>query len=107
MTIVNQPYVAGWRNGQLYLEAHKPLAEEAKRWGKSIKHMEQAVATKAAVPDAVNWDKARKVAHEARGIPIPVSPGSPDLADVLATAPQVPSNPPWALADDREEQKNQ
>jgi L,D-transpeptidase ErfK/SrfK len=102
VTIVNQPYVAGWRNEQLYLEAHQPLAEDAKRWGKSLKAMEQAVATKAGGPDAVNWDKARKVAHEARGIPIPVSPGSPDLAEVLTTAPQVPSNPPWALADDRE-----
>jgi L,D-transpeptidase ErfK/SrfK len=102
VTIVNQPYVAGWRNGQLYLEAHRPLAEDAKRWGKSLKPMEQAIAAKTTVPDAVNWDKARKVAREARGIPIPVSPGSPDIADVLITAPQVPSNPPWALADDKE-----
>ena len=105
VTIVNQPYVAGWRNGQLYLEAHQPLAEDAKRWGNSLKPMEQAVAAKATVPDAVNWDKARKVAHEARGIPIPVSPDSPDLAEVLTTAPQVPSKPPWALADDREKQE--
>ena len=102
VTIVNQPYVAGWRNGRLYLEAHQPLAEDAKRWGNSLKPMEQALAAKAAGPAAVNWDKARKVAHEARGIPIPVSPDSPDLAELLTTAPQVPSTPPWALADDQE-----
>ena len=107
VTIVNQPYVAGWRNGQLYLEAHPPLAEEAKRWGKSLKPMKQALAKKAAGAGDVNWDKARKVAHEARGIPIPVSPDSPDFAAVLAAAPQVPSNPPWALVDDREGQKIQ
>ena len=107
VTIVNQPYVAGWRNGQLYLEAHPPLAEEAKRWGKSLKPMEQVLAKKAAGAGAVNWDKARKIAHEARGIPIPVSPDSPDFAAVLAAAPQVPSNPPWALVDDREGQKIQ
>jgi L,D-transpeptidase ErfK/SrfK len=103
VTIVNQPYVAGWRNGQLYLDAHQPLAEEAKRWGTSLKPMEQAVTAKTAAPDVVNWDKARKVAHEALGIPIPVSPDSPDLAAILNTAPQVSSNPPWTLADDREE----
>ena len=102
VTIVNQPYLAGWRNEQLYLEAHQPLAEEAKRWGNSLKPMEQALAEKAARPDAINWDKARKVAHEARGIPIPVSPDSPDLAEVLTTAPRVPSTPPWALADDKD-----
>ena len=102
VNIVNQPYVAGWHNGQLYLEAHQPLAEDAKRWGNSLKPMEQAVATKVHGPGAVNWDKARKVAHEARGIPTPVSPDSPDLAGVLKAAPQVPSTPPWALAADRE-----
>ena len=64
--------------------------------------MEQAVAAKAAGADAVNWDKARKVAQEARGIPIPVSPDSPDLDAVLTAAPQVPSNPQWALTDGKE-----
>jgi L,D-transpeptidase ErfK/SrfK len=102
VTIVNQPYVAGWRNGQLYLDAHPPLAEDLKRWGNSLKPMEQALARKAAGTAAVSWDKARKVAQEARGIPVPVTPDSPDLAEVLTTAPQVPSLPPWVLADDRE-----
>ena len=102
VTIVNQPYVAGWRNKQLYLEAHQPLAEDAKRWGTSLKPMERAVAKKAAGPDAVDWDKARKVAREARGIPLPVSPDSPNLTEVLTSAPQVPSNPPWTLAGDKE-----
>jgi len=96
VTIVNQPYMAGWRNGQLYLEAHAPLAEDAKRWGSSLKPMKKVVATKAATPDAINWDKAKTVAREARGIPFPVSADSPDLAEVLSTAPRVPSSPPWA-----------
>ena len=107
VTIVNQPYVAGWRNGQLFLEAHQPLAEDARRWGKSLKPMEQAVAAKAAAPDAVNWDKARTVAREALGIPFPVSTGSPDLADILTSAAKVPSHPPWALAYDEEGHKIQ
>jgi hypothetical protein len=64
--------------------------------------MEQALTSRAPAPDAINWEKARKVAHEARGIPIPVSPDSPDLDELLTTAPQVPSTPPWAPADDRE-----
>jgi len=107
VTIVNQPYLAGWRDGQLYLEAHPPLAEDAKRWGNSLKPMEQALAAKAERPGTVDWDKASKVAQEARGIPVPVSPGSPDLAEVLTTAPQVPSNPPWALAYDGEGQEQE
>jgi L,D-transpeptidase ErfK/SrfK len=100
VTIVNQPYLAGWRNGQLYLEAHAPLAEDAKRWGQSLRPMEQVLTTKALQPGDINWEKAKKVAQEARGIPVPVSPDSPDLDDVLTRAPQVPSTPPWALASD-------
>jgi len=101
--IVNQPYVAGWRDGLLYLEAHQPLAEDATRWKGNLKPMEKAVGAKAAnSPGTVNWDKARKTALEVRGIPIPISSGSPEFADMLARAPRVPSTPPWAIANDRE-----
>ncbi len=102
VTIVNQPYVAGWRNGQLYLEAHQPLAEFASRWGNSLKPMEQALAKKARGPQTVNWDKAREIARAARGIPLPVSPASPDLAEILTGAPRVPATPPWGTAYDKE-----
>ena len=70
--IVNQPYLAGWRDGLLYLEAHQPLVEQAKRWNGSLRAMEQAVRKKAVDTLAtVNWDKANRIAREVRGIPIP------------------------------------
>jgi L,D-transpeptidase ErfK/SrfK len=98
--IINEPYLVGWHNGQLYLEAHQPLAEDTKRWNGSLKPMEQAVATKAAdSPDKVNWEKTVIVAREARGIPVPVTSGSPELAELLAKAPRVSSTPPWAPAE--------
>jgi L,D-transpeptidase ErfK/SrfK len=97
--IINEPYLAGWRNGQLYLEVHQPLSEDAKRWNGSLAPMEKAVAAKAAgAAGAVSWEQARKVALEARGVPLPIAPGSPDLARLLAKAPRVPSTPPWAPA---------
>lgn len=100
VNIVNQPYVAGWRDGKLYLEAHQPLAEDKERWGDSLVPMEKAVRAKTAdFPGAVDWEKARQVAREARGIPIPISPKSPKLTEVLNRAPYVPSIPPWAQAD--------
>ncbi len=100
VNIVNQPYVAGWLNGKLYLEAHKPLAEERQQWGDSLKPMETVVRAKAGdFLDAIDWDKARQVAREARGIPVPILPNSPGLTEVLAQARRVPSFPPWARAD--------
>jgi hypothetical protein len=60
--------------------------------------MEQAVAAKATGQSVgVSWEKARAVAREARGLPLPIAPGSPELAELLAKAPQVPSVPPWAV----------
>jgi len=88
--IINAPYLAGWRDGQLYLEAHEPLAEDAKRWNGSLQAMEKAVADKIAdVPVEVSWDKARKVARDARGVPVPVAPESPGRAAVPANVPVV------------------
>jgi L,D-transpeptidase ErfK/SrfK len=97
--IINEPYLAGWRDGQLYLEAHQPLSEDAKRWNGSLKPLEQAVAAKTAdMPVEVSWEKAGTIAREARGLPVPIATGSPDLAELLAKAPRVPSTPPWASA---------
>ena len=39
------------------------------------------------------------MATDARGIPVPISVGSPDLDGVLAVASRVPSEPYWAAAD--------
>jgi len=95
--IINEPYLAGWRDGQLYLEAHQPLSEDAKRLNGSLKPMELVVTKKTPdTPDKVNWEKAGNIAREARGIPIPVTVGSPDLDELLAKASRVSSTPPWA-----------
>ena len=96
--IINEPYMAGWCDGQLYLEAHQPLAEDAERWNGSLEPMERTVAAKTNGQSiGVSWEKARAIAREARGLPLPIAPGSPELAELLAKAPQVPSVPPWAV----------
>jgi L,D-transpeptidase ErfK/SrfK len=95
--IINEPYLAGWRDGQLYLEAHQPLAEDTRRWNGSLKPMDQAIASKTADrPVEVDRVKAEKIAREACGIPVPVTTGSAELDELLAKAPRVSSTPPWA-----------
>ena len=39
--IVNQPYLAGWLAGTLYLEAHEPMAGDEREWGT---HLEPLLA---------------------------------------------------------------
>lgn len=98
--IINEPYVAGWRDGKLYLDAHTPLTEDSARWGKKLAALENVLAVKAVNREAtVDWSRARQVAKDARGIPVPISAGSPDLDGVLAVASRVPSEPYWAAAD--------
>ncbi len=101
--VISQPYLAGWKDGELYLEAHEPLSEEAKRWKGSLKPMEKALAARTADdPTLVDWQKAEEAAREARGIPVPVSPGSPNLDEVIARAPRVPRVPEWQDETDRD-----
>jgi L,D-transpeptidase ErfK/SrfK len=76
--IINHPYLAGWQDGMLYLQAHKPLEEQARAWGDSLKPMVQAVkkAMKKKTPAgiAIDWDRAEQLAKSAQGIPMPISP---------------------------------
>jgi hypothetical protein len=44
----------------------------------------------------VNRESAERIAREARGIPVPVTPASPDLEELVTKAPRVTSTPPWA-----------
>lgn len=96
VNVVNQPYLAGWKDGELFLEAHRPLSEDAKRLKGSLKPMEKVLGARVGDdPTLVDWTRAQEAAREARGIPVPVSPGSPDLEDVVARARRVPRVPPW------------
>ena len=96
--IVNLPYVAGRRDGALYLESHPPLEEQAKRREGSMRPMRAAVTKAAGKSPRVDWDKARRVAREARGFPVPISPGSPRVEALLLKAPVVRDPPARMVA---------
>lgn len=98
--IINEPYVVGWRGGNPYLDAHKPLSEAAERSTRKIAVLQQVLAVSASRRSvAIDWERVRQTAAEARGIPIPISAGSPSLDAIVAEAPRVPSEPYWAAAD--------
>lgn len=74
VVIINQPYLIGRHNGELYLEAHTPLqrsdtADQEKVFGR-LKSMEKKTGRK------VDWERVKKTMSEARGVPVPVlAPG--------------------------------
>ncbi len=81
VTIVNQPYKAGWRNGDLYLEVHTPLEEEADKKQSNYQRLVDTISkatnshkeNKERANVKVDWNRVREVMADARGIPVLIS----------------------------------
>ena len=100
---VNQPVLAGWRDGQLYLEVHAPLAEEqhdlvAEADAALTRALERAGAAAAAVQ--IDRDAIAKIVTEQRGIPLPVLRSSRSLNQYLAAARIVENTVPLSPVEE-------
>ncbi len=93
--IVNQPYLAAWRDGKLYLEAHTPLEEDRQALAKNAKPLRQVLdrAVKSArLPGtpAVDWERVRQVVEDGHGVPVAVTGDGPGAYEALVkSAPEV------------------
>jgi L,D-transpeptidase ErfK/SrfK len=85
VTIVNQPYKWGWREGELLIEVHPPLQEDAGATPSLTDLTRLIVEATRANPVAVDWIGAERTWREARGVPTAVSIGLP------GTVAQVPA----------------
>jgi L,D-transpeptidase ErfK/SrfK len=102
--LVNEPVLAAWRGGSLYLEVHPPLAEETHDL------VAEAMATlgraldRAGVPAAsVTIDPAavQKIVAEQRGMPLPVLRSERSIEQYLASAARIVENTvPIAVAEE-------
>ena len=73
--LVNQPVLAGWRDGQLYLEVHPPLAEETHDLVAEAEVALNRALERAGIEAAsVTLDRPAivKIVTEQRGMPLPV-----------------------------------
>ena len=83
--IVNQPYLLGWLDGVLYLEAHQPHEEvDAKFLEKNLMDKLQSIAKQ--TPRKIDWPKVAETLKYSRGIPTPIFENTPSLKDILAQA---------------------
>jgi L,D-transpeptidase ErfK/SrfK len=117
VTVVNQPFVFGWRYDELYLQAYDVLEDDKRDWSKSQPKLLAKTLTKriqtelAARKETVDWAKVAEITKATRGIPVSVSAGE-DVAAVIAAATRVqnlvPEGANWDGADDpaRAEQKD-
>jgi L,D-transpeptidase ErfK/SrfK len=99
--LVNQPVVAGWRNGQLYLEVHPPLAEDGRDIAAEVdsvlhRALERASAAGVDVDDA----RVAQIVAERRGIPFPVLRAARAPEQYLAASRVVENTVPIERAAD-------
>ena len=101
--IVNQPVLAGWRDGQLYLEVHPPLAEEQHDLvAEAEAALNRAIERGGAVASAVTIDRpsVEKIVAEQRGIPFPVLGSNRAPERYLAGVRIVENTVPSAVAEE-------
>ena len=88
VTIVDQPWLAGWHDNRLYLEAHQPLKDDIRDWPGILPGMLDNAMANAPYKVASRPDHARVTAitADSRGIPLPVLKGEPATRRYLNTA---------------------
>src|SRR3984885_1376077 len=98
--VVNQPYVFGWDNGQLVMQAFGSLEDDRRDWNKSQaallarslgKPVEKELKRRGAT---VDWDLVMQLAHTPRGLIVPVTVTDASLDKVLASATKVENELP-------------
>jgi L,D-transpeptidase ErfK/SrfK len=95
VTVVNQPFVFGWHEGQLMLQAYDVLEDDPRNWKTARqKLLTRALAARLekrlkAQGDSIDWGAVSKVSHEPRGVPLAVSRGVETFDAVVAKATRV------------------
>ena len=108
--VVNQPFLFGWHDGRLYLQAYTVFEDDARNWSKA----QQALLRKSLSPrlerllkaagTKIDWDAVTQVANTPRGVAVPVSAAAGTVEAVLAAAPlvqnRIPDGANWDGADE-------
>jgi L,D-transpeptidase ErfK/SrfK len=86
--IVNQPYKWGWHDGELLIEVHPPLQEDAVDPPTLTDLTRLIVEATRAAPLPIDWNGAETAWREARGIPTVISvPGTRVVANAEGAEP--------------------
>jgi L,D-transpeptidase ErfK/SrfK len=89
--VVNQPFVFGWRDGQLFMQPFDVLEDDSRDWKKAQKKLltRSLAARLQQHHDQVDWDRVGALAREPRGVPVPITSADTGLEQVLAAAARV------------------
>jgi len=98
--VVNQPFLFGLHDHELYLQAYGVLEDDARDWN----HAQKKLLTHALPPniqkllqnsgEQMDWQSVAVITHAPRGLPIPLSGTGNSVDAVLAAAPKVENRIP-------------
>ena len=88
--IVNQPYKLGWQDGELLIEVHPPLQEDAVELPTLTDLTRLIVGATRGQPLAIDWQSAERAWRESRGIPAVISTSSTPVVANRAGATSPP-----------------
>ncbi len=98
--VVNQPYLFGWHQGQLYLQAYDVLEDDRRDWAHAQKtllshelgpHLQKTLQ---ATGSQIDWQSVAAITRAPRGVPVPVTGKGGGIDAVLAAAPTVANRIP-------------
>src|ERR1700736_74630 len=79
VTVVNQPYLFGSRDGTLYLQAYAVMEDDSRDWNKNRKRLlgnllGPKLRKEVSVQDnGIDWQRVGDLAHSPRAIPVPIT----------------------------------
>ena len=110
VTVVNQPFVFGWHEGELYLQGFDVLEDDKRDWSKSQPKLLSKTLSKriqaelAARKSTVDWQRVAQITRDPRGLVVSVSSADKGEDALIASAPRVENRIPqganWDGADD-------
>jgi L,D-transpeptidase ErfK/SrfK len=93
--VVNQPFVFGWLDGQLYMQPFDVLEDDTRDWKKAQKKLLTASLARRlqqqvqAHHEQVDWTLVSNLARAARGVPVPITTSGASVDAILAAAARV------------------
>src|SRR6202522_1414832 len=90
VTVVNQPYLFGWRDGTLYMQAYAVMEDDSRNWDKNRKRLLANLMNPtqrgkiAQHDDEIDWQRVGDLAHTPRAVPVPVTGSQNGVDGVIA-----------------------
>ena len=91
--LIDQPYLVGWRDGQVYLQAFKPLHAYHKAGPSDLQRAVVDIKRFLAahhIHEAIDWARVRRIVAEHNTVALPISVHTPSYETLAAALPAKP-----------------